>query len=131
MSRFLCFLERVGGREVSEILDTNMTFVRPQRQKNRSPHELCGNICYCSWLPNKVASISIKMCKPQVCKFRTLIPLSLLFWISLLFSFCDFPCFLGAFLLSFPRIWGLPWPKRKENRKRTKARKSKKGKERG
>ena len=34
MSRFLCFLSGVGGREgvvVSEIFDTNMTFVRPKR----------------------------------------------------------------------------------------------------
>ena len=46
------------------------------------------------------------------------------------FFLCDFPCFLGVFLLSFPRIWGFPCPKSKENRKRKKARKSKKqGKE--
>ena len=33
---------------------------------------------------------------------------SLLFSISLLFSFSDFPCFFLAFFLSFPRILGVP-----------------------
>ena len=41
MSRFLCFLVGVGGREgvaVSEILDTNMTFVRSKKAENTDPH---------------------------------------------------------------------------------------------
>ena len=51
----------------------------------------------------------------------SLIPLSLLFWISLLFSFCDF--FLafgggGGFGFLFQEFWGSPCPKSKENRKR-------------
>ena len=40
MSRCLCFLDGVGGREgvvVPEILDENMTFVRPKKQKTPSP----------------------------------------------------------------------------------------------
>ena len=44
----------LGGLEEgkAEILDANMTFVRPKGRKHRSPHELCGKICYCSWPPN-------------------------------------------------------------------------------
>ena len=52
---------------------------------------------------------------------------SLLFWISLLFLLCDFPCLLGAFFLSFPGILGvttLPQDReRKTPRKSNKARK--------
>ena len=46
---------RGGGRGwlCPKLLDTNMTFVRPKRQKTPIPaHELCGNICYCSWPPS-------------------------------------------------------------------------------
>ena len=39
----------------------------------------------------------------------SILPFSLLFSISLLFSFSDFPCFFFvAFPLSFPRILGVP-----------------------
>ena len=46
------FRKMEGGVVVSEILDTNMTFVRPKNRKHRPPHELCGKICYCSWPPD-------------------------------------------------------------------------------
>ena len=38
---------------VPEILDTNMTFARTNGRNHRSPHELCGQICYCLWPRNK------------------------------------------------------------------------------
>ena len=41
---------------LSEILDTNMTFVRPKGRKHGSPHKLCGEICDCSWPPNAIGS---------------------------------------------------------------------------
>ena len=36
---------------VSEIVDTNTTFVRPKRQKKLIPARIMRSMCYCSWLP--------------------------------------------------------------------------------
>ena len=66
---------------------------------------------------------------------KTLIPLSLLYWISLLFSSCDFPCFFfwgggGVFCFLFQGFGGYPaWKARKIAKE--KARKSKKARKGG
>ena len=51
---------------------------------------------------------SVIISATTVHKKTTLTLQSLLFSISLLFSLSDFPCFFGAFFLSFPRISGVP-----------------------
>ena len=46
---------------VSKILDTNMTFVGPKRQKRPIPARIiCCEICYCSWPPKKDEAIGDK-----------------------------------------------------------------------
>ena len=55
----------------------------------------------------KPAGVEISEKREMLDKSLTLL-FSLLFSISLLFSFSDFPCFFGTFFLSFPRILGVP-----------------------